>query len=332
MTAPTTSTVPGWPDTDALRGQVHDLHARAGVLASESSLLGLACALALAHGVALLVIPTAVLPVSRALLASAAGLAAIGLALAALARLMRVGGADRGLPWQRQWWPMWLTGLGCALTQATALLLQNRHEALLGSEPVAVLTLWSSGLLLAATLGVLVALLGLAAVGLRQLSVWWPAGGQPAPLVPLTLPALHLYATLAHLLAGGVGLLALIGLGGPSQDPQLRTFLAMAVSTLCVHATLPSVVLLGQFRRALRPLRAAGVRLSTLERGYALSAAGVVLGLLLPGLVALANLLDVVQQGLGPACALLAASSHALRYGLVLLSWTKPQPQPPITA
>lgn len=315
-----------WPEADQQRGEVHDLHARAGVLASESSLLGLASGLSVAQGVALLVVPTVVLPFARALLASTVGLLGIGLLLSALARLLGMGGGPRHAPWQQLWWPTWLTCLANALTQGAGLLLQSRHEAGLGTEPVAVLQVWSTGLTLVATAGLALGLLGLASVSLRQLATWWRSNDAPIGWVQLRSPALHLYTTQAHLLCGGVGLVALIGLAGQPKAGELHTYLAMAVTTLCVHAALPAVLLLGQLRRGLRPLRAAGVRLSTLERGYALAGGGVVLGLLLPGLAALANLLDVVHDGLGLSCALVAASSHAVRYGLVLLSWTKPQP------
>lgn len=308
---------------DSARVDAHDLHARAGLLASEASLLGLAFGLALATAIGIWVQPLAFLPLLRALLASSCGLASVGVVLAIAGRLLGLGATGRPQESvQRLFGPMIAAGVALAAVQGAALWLQTRHEAALPEQARSALTLWSEAGWLAGTGGLAIGLVGVAAVSLRQLAAWWQPEpvGQPAVL---RHPVAHLYAAAAHLVLGGLGLAALIGHAGGRMDAELRYYLAMACATLAAHTTGATLVVLHGVRQRLRPLRAAGIRLPTLERGYVLAAVGLVAGVLLPALVALANLLDLAADGLAVACAVTAASNHAVRYGLVLLSWRR---------
>lgn len=289
-----------------------EIHARAGLIASEFSLLGLGAGLLAVTALAVLLQARLVLPIVRPALAAGAGLVTFGVAVTLLGRWLNLGGSrKRPAPLPFTFWPLVVLGLLLAATAWTALGLHAGQEARVerGGD---VLQLWGPAiwLLLAAagTLGVPL----LAGLGLRALAA--VEAGAP-------LPVGQLFQSISHVLLGGLALFTLLTYAADQMTLELRSCLATAMATLCGHTMLWTAYLLRGSRRALGQLRAEGVRVPVLERGHRLASAALVFGVLGPGLVVLADLVLARDTGLAVACSLLAVSGHAMRYAWVLLGW-----------
>ena len=123
---------------------------------------------------------------------------------------------------------------------------------------------------------------------------------------------------------GGAGLVGFIGLFAETLPRGLQVYLSTAICVICGHAALSATVLLHGSRRRLRAMRDAGVRLHLLERGHALAAATLLLGVVVPGLFVLAHLLLTRDVPLIYPCLVLAFSNHPMRYAFVLLPTAPP--------
>lgn len=285
-----------------------EIQARAGLIASESSLLGLGAGTLVSVALAVALQGRHALPVLRPAVAAAAGLLTCGVTLMVFARRLDVGASARrpqGLP--QTFRPTVLLAAVTAAVAWLALVLIARHEAGLGATtgPAP----YGPG---AAVVAVVAALAGvplLGALGLRQVAA---AGGA-------TMPVAQLLQATGHSLLGGFALLMLIGFASRAMTVELKYTLGTAITTLGAHTILWSTWLLRGSRQAVAQMRADGVRMPLVERGHWLASAAVVAGLLVPGLVVLANLVTVRDTGLAVACSVLAVSNHAMRYAWVLL-------------
>ncbi len=288
-----------------------ELHSRAGLIASEYSLIGLGAATLLVTLLLLLLPDFADLQLLRPGLAASAGLLGCGAAISVVGRWLDLGGSRRHVQLSRLWWPL----MTCALLGASGSLL-GLHRAGQIRE-TAEHVLWPTPLLgLFIALGAL-AIATLAVLGLRALLA--VDAGAPLPIV-------QLWQATTHCLLGGVGLVALIGFSADTLPRPLQVYLATAISVMCGHAALSATVLLHSSRRTLRGVRAAGLRVHLLERGHALASATLLLGIVVPGLMVLAHLLLSRDLPLMPACFIVALSNHAMRYAFVLLPLNAPLP------
>ena len=233
-----------------------DAHARAGLIASECSLIGLGAATLLVTLLLLMLPDFGGLQLLRPGLATSAGLLACGAAISVVGRWLDLGGSRRQLRLARLWWPL----LVCALMGAGGgwLALHRAGQVRETADRV----LWPTPLLgLFAFLAVL-AVVTLAALGLRALvSV---AGAA-------RLPVVQLWQATTHALLGGLGLITFIGVFSETLPRGLQVYLATAMCVTAGHAALAATALLHDSRRTLRGLRAAGLHVQLLERGHALA-------------------------------------------------------------
>ena len=285
--------------------QLHaQIHARAGLVATEFSLLGLGAATLI---VTLLV---ALLPefggpqLVRPSLAVSAGLLGCGTAISVVGRSLDLGGTRQNQTMRWLWWPLLaLSVLGAlggwqALHQVGLLAtMPDRH----GWPPA----------LLALSVGLaVVCVLLLAVLGLRALAA--VHAGAPAPVW-------QLWQAMTHTLLAAVAMVALVGITADVLTREMHAFLGTAICVMAGHAVVAGTWLLRSSRRRLAVLRAAKVHAHMLERGHTLGSMALLLGLVAPGLLVLANLLVAKDIALAPACAVLAVSNHAMRYAWVLL-------------
>ncbi len=291
-----------------------EIHARAGLIASEYSLIGLGAAALLVTLLLLLLPDYADMQLLRPGLAASAGLLGCGAAVSVVGRWLDLGGSRRQVRLARLWWPLLSGALIGALGSLLAL-----HRAGLIRE-TADHVLWPTALLGLFAALALVALFLLAALGLRALAA--VDSGAPMPLT-------QLWQSTTHCLLGGLGLVALIGFSADTLPRALQVYLATAISVMCGHAALAAARLLHGSRRTLRGLRAAGLHVALVERGHALASGALLIGIVVPGLLVLWHLLVNRELPLMPACGVIAVSNHAMRYALVLLPLNAPLSQIP---
>jgi len=287
-----------------------DIHARAGLIASESSLLGLGAGAISASTLAALLLGHAAAPILRSGLAAGAGLCSCGVVLAWLGRSFDLGGSSRHPEsLARMWWPVMGLGVAVSIAGWATLVLVVQHEA---ASLVAVDAVWpwGSGTAIAAVGALTCSWLTLAALGLRALTAI--DAGAPMPLA-------QLFQATSHHLLGGLGLLMVMGYASDAMGVELKFALGAAICTIAAHTILWSAWILRGTRFAINRLRVQGVRVPVVDRGHALASAAVVLGLLAPGLTVLAGLVTGRDTGVAIACAVLAVSNHAMRYALVQL-------------
>ena len=279
-------------------------HARAGLIASEYSLVGLGASALLMTLLLSLLSDVGGLQLLRPGLAASAGLLGCGAAISVVGRWLDLGGSRRQADLARLWWPM-ITG---ALLGACGSLLALHRAAQI--REAAERVLWPVPLLgLFLALGA-VAMVVLAALALRSLLA---VTGGPV------LPVVQLWQATTHALLGGASLVAFIGLFADAMPRGLQVYVATGICVMCGHAALAATWLLHRSRQRVRLLRAAGVRVHLVERGHALAAATLLLGVVVPGLIVLAHLLLSRDVPLLPACLILAFSNHPMRYAFVLL-------------
>ncbi len=280
------------------------MHARAGLIASEFSLLGLGAAtltvaalLGAMHG-------RIALPLVRSGVGVSAGLVTAGLLLTGVGRYLDLG-RSRHHPegMANTWLPVAV--LAALLTLATWTCLATLMRTDPGAEDLQLITwlLDGSAVLLAVPL--------LAGLGLRSLGA--VEGGAPMPLA-------QLFQAIGHCLLGGVALLTLIGLSSDALSLELKYYLGASLCTGCAHVIGWSAWLLRGSRVGLRGLREQGVRVPLLERAHTMASLALVLGIMAPGLLVLADLVTLRETGLVVACAVLAVSNHAMRYAWALLA------------
>ncbi len=289
--------------------QPEPLHARAGMIASEFSLIGMGAAVALVALLAAALQRNVAMPIVRPALATAAGLSSCGLLAALLTRYFAVGVSPAAYPSESRDFA-WFIGVATSMTAmawwGTAALGDLQAVVRGGGTPPH----WPVLMTICALITGVFAIATLAILSLRAL-----AALQSNPLQPVG----QMLQACGHTLLAGLGLITVIAYSADLMSLELRYYLGTAMTTTGAHTILWSAWILRGSRRARRQLLASGVRVPMLERGHRLATAALLLGLILPCLVILVDLVAVTDVGLPIAGAVLAASNHAMRYGLVLL-------------
>ncbi|MFZ4580373.1 MAG: hypothetical protein ACOYOB_18470 [Myxococcota bacterium] len=287
-----------------------EIYARAGLIASEHSLLGLGAGTLISTTLAVLVQGSAAAGLVLPALAASSGLLACGVGVAFVGRYLGLGGSSRrpaALPLTFR--PVVALGAVASVLGWLAVALVSRGSA--AGPPSYPGALDSTGFAVMAVASLGAALPLLAALGLRAIAA--VDGGAPMPVA-------QLFQATGHSMLGGLGLLVLIAFASGAMGLELKIAMGAAVTAACAHTLLWSAWLLRGSRRRMDRMRKAGLRVAMLERGHSLAAATTVVGLVAPGLVVMADLLLGRDTGLVIACAVLAVSNHAMRYAWVLLA------------
>lgn len=288
-----------------------EIYARAGLIATEFSLLGLGA------GSTIVTLLLALLPEHGGLvllrpgLAASAGLLGCGTAISVVGRALDLGGSRTHKSLYALWKPLLLLAvLGASLCWFSL------HRVGQLADTTEKWT-WPNSLLAVFVLLGMVAIVLLATLALRALT----AVQAGAPMAIAQMWQAH-----THTLTGALGLVTLIGYSTENLTRELQVFLATALCVMAGHAVLATLWLLRGSHRTLKGLRQAGLRVHLLERGHGMATLALLGGLIAPGLLVLANLL--IDKDISPvlACALFAISNHAMRYAWVLLPLQAPVP------
>lgn len=285
--------------------QLHaQIHARAGLVATEFSLLGLGAATVIVVWLLALLPDHGGLQLLRPGLAVGTGLLGCGTAITVVGRILDLGGTRQNRAMRLLWWPLASLSVVAAaggwwgLRQAGRLLLSPEGHG------------WPTPLMVLVVGLVAINILILAVLGLRALAA--VHGGAPNPVV-------QLWQAMTHTFAAALAMSALVGLAAEVMTKEIHAFLGTAICLVGAQAILSATWLLRSSRRHLANLRLAQIRVHLLERGHALASVALLAGLLVPTLFILANLLISKEIGLLPACVILAVANHAMRYACVLL-------------
>ncbi|MBI5611395.1 MAG: hypothetical protein HY902_21160 [Deltaproteobacteria bacterium] len=279
------------------RATAEDDQTRAGLLASEFSLIGLGAGLLLAAALMQLGSAGNDQPAGRETAVVAAGLLTLGGLLALAGWWWNLGDQRNRAPHLAQTLPFLLGfaalgALGAGLAAGLPWPTQSHTAAWLPGPTLLAVVALASGVPL------------LAVLGLRALAV---GPGRPP------LPLLQLLQASAHTLAGGAAVLLVLAAAADRLTVAARNDLTSAVGLLCGHALFWSGGLLAGWRH-LRRGQPPRPPTTTLERVDVLAGAVALLGLGLPGLVLANALLSGRETGLLAACAVAAASNHVMRY------------------
>ena len=271
------------------------VRARAGLIATEQGLCGLAAGLCLALGLTLAYAPNAPLSLIEPGLWCALVAGALGLAVTVVGRVLEIGEAPRRTPiLHAQFLPLAAGALlltaGAGLSLATA-----GTDGQLSSP--ARIWLWSAA---APSIAVLIAL------SLRS-----KAATQCDDAVS------ELSQPIGHALLGGMAALLAIGLITGHISATNTYLVGAAVTALAAATILATSLCVRRARSRLHAAQRDGGRFPLAEQAYRMAAIATVVGLLLPSVVVVADLLAARLTLLVLATAALAVSNHALRYALV---------------
>jgi hypothetical protein len=287
------------------RATAEDNQTRAGLLASEFSLIGLGSGLLVAVALMQLVSAGNDQPAGRETAVVAAGLLTLGALLALAGWWWNLGDPRDRAPHLASTLPFLLgfSALG-AVGAALAAGLQwptQSHAAT-----------WMPGPTLLTITGLLTGTPLLATLGLRALAVG--AGKPPMPL-------LQLLQASAHTVAGGAAVLLVLAAAADRLTVAARNDLTCAVGLLCGHALFWTAWLLAGWRQVRKRNGLPAIpNLPALERVDVLAGVVALLGLGLPGLVLANALITGREVGLLAACAVAAASNHVMRYAWAMAS------------
>jgi small-conductance mechanosensitive channel len=245
-------------------------------------------------------------------LAGAWGWLALGLLGAGLIWSLPVGLLDRdgSRPrggWLRPWLP--------TLTAAVAIVPASLGASLVGDGPPAP-EFWLAEVTAALAASALLALLGLQALGAVE-------NGSARPLAELS-------TTVGHALVGGAALVMMVGLLCGRMTAMLAYHLGAAVLIGDLLVLASTAVWLAGVRSALAGARGRFEPPAGLQQGLSIAMISALVGLLLPGLLILADLATARLSATLFACALLAVSHHSLRYAGVLLRVNPPPQRAPV--
>ena len=282
------------------------VRARAGLLATEQGLLGLAAGTSLvsgllawrdAEGFARLFGYSTWLTV---------GLATAGVTVTVVARVLDVGEAPRQAPVMHAWFvplvaaAVWVLAAACA---SVAL-----HEDGRG---------FGVGTIAALAAGMPASIVVLAALALRSAATC----GQDSETV-----LSELGQPIGHGMLGGAAAILLIGLISGQITAGLTYKVGVAITALAAATLFATALSVRRARRRLHVLSRDGGRFPVAEQAYRLAAGATVLGLLLPAVIVVADLLAARLTLLVVAAAAMAVSNHALRYALVACALSSPKP------
>ena len=285
------------------------VRARASLAANELGLLGLAAGTAMAVALVSAMHGDEAMIVGRHALWIALGLAGTGLLWTVAARHLRYGRWDRGAArMAATWWPMLIPALLLTAGLLTLLLIWPANASP-GPEAGRAVGDGTTIRWLLAPVGV-VALLTLVSLSLRGVA----AAEQQA-----IAPVAEIARPLAHALLGGLAIVLMTGLMAGSISAELTYHLGAAVIVTAACAIIWTGMCLRAARTALQTSRGLGNSWPMAQRGYRTTTVATLLGIIVPALVVLADLMSARLTGMVPACAALAVSSHALRFGWILL-------------
>ena len=111
----------------------------------------------------------------------------------------------------------------------------------------------------------------------------------------------------------------MVGLIGGTITAELTYHLGAAVVVICAATILWTGLGLRASRAVLQRARNSGSTWPLAERGYRTATVATLLGLVVPALVVLADLMSARLTGMVLACAALAVSNHAVRFGWTLM-------------
>ena len=284
--------------------QFHELQSRAGLIASECSLIGVGAGLAIALSLAAGLLGPAVVPIGRDALVVSAGLVSAGLVASAIGHGVDLGGCRLGLPrLARSWLPLLASGVVLAVVLWLAALWAWPAPG--KPLPVALAALlWASAL---------AGVLTLASLAVRVLAA---AVAQQ----PLGLALMLLLQSVAHSLAGGLAIYVLLVAATDRLSPLGREHLTGAMSMVLGLSALWASALLRRSRTLGRHLSQAGKSTLEFDRAHYLASAATLLGLALPGVVVLYTSVSGRDAGLLVACGMAAGSGHVMRYAWVILA------------
>lgn len=281
------------------------MRARATVVATEATTLGLSAALHLALILAALQRPVAAAHFIRAGLLLAAGLATLGGGWLLLVRYLRLGRAADPAD------PLWRSLSPALALTATLALSQLVVVGLWWAQPVAIArqVVWTLP----------VPMFGLAVVALRALAAL--EGRSRTPVADLILAA-------SHGLLGGLASCMLVGLLAGQLSAELTYELGIGTSMAALWTTIAAARVLASARSALSAETAAGRRWPTSQGGLRSAALVLVLGVAVPATVLSTALLAARLTGVELACVALAVSVHTLRYAGVTMRYGATMPSP----
>jgi hypothetical protein len=282
---------------------LNEVQARAAVLASEQTLLGLGAGTLASSLLTLWLPPSVQLPLLELATTAGAVLLACGWLAGAVAWLL-----DWGRLRSESGPGSVVAVLAASALAACAAAAWSRGQ--LGAHGVAAgipALRWAVGC----------AVVVLAAGGLRALG---------AATTSVILPTWQLAQASGHALLGGWSLLLLMALASHTVAPEHRFFASVA---LCVGAA--QTVLVTAWLQ-----RHSGLRLYALDhrqpwprpwrQAHRIASVGLLAGLVVPALIVLVSLQGGYDKGLALACAAVAASYHPLRYAAALANSAVPAP------
>ncbi|GEM_PF-3406601 len=283
------------------------VRARAGVIATEHGLIGIAAGLLLAitlvgliHGEA------SALPLFAPGLWVIVGLGGGGMVISVASRVLEIGEAPRQAPRLGLWWRPAMASAAAFLVPSIVAIVLLDDEA----QSFATARAWQ----VAGTPG---ALLALATLSIRA---------QTAARIRSHRVVAELAQPIAHAVLAGGSTALLVGLLTGQMSAHTTYRLGAAVCASAALTVASTGLCVRRVRAELHRMRAQGARFPVAEQAYRLAAGATMIGLLVPAVVIVADLLAARLTGMVLAAAALAVSSHALRYALTASSLALPAP------
>lgn len=279
--------------------------ARAALIAAETALVGLSAGTAIALALVIAAHGSAVEPLVRPALWLGGATGVLALVISIAGRALEIGEAPRRpAVLGRLWRPLIAASASCTAGQMAAAL----SDASGPFAPRIALIISISAALGAVALG---------CAALRAHLVTAP----PATVEPMVATTAQ---TIGHSLLAGLAGLLLIGLLTGKVTAGLTYHLGVAITALASVTAMSTAATIRGFRAKLTAGRAKGTRWPLAEHGYRFAAVTMMIGVLLPSVVVIADLLAARVTLLAVACAVLAVSSHALRYALCITALAMP--------
>ncbi len=303
----------GYPELNVILAPT-TARARAALVATETALIGLCCGGAVAVVLVSSTHGEVAAPLFRPAVWLFGGAGLLGLVISIAGRVLEVGEAPRQTPvLHRLWQPLIAVAVACVIALFTAL---TTAGAITPGARAELISRVAAG----------IGLVGMTALSLRVRTALSTSAPPKPRVAALAQPIAH------SLLSGMAGLL-FIGLVTGRVTAQLTYHVGVGVTALAAATALSTAITIRGVRVRLRSGRPTGGRWPLAEHGYRLSAITVMIGLLLPAVVVIADLLAARLTLMAMACAMLAVSSHALRYALAITELALPPPrrrrQPP---
>lgn len=281
------------------------VQARAGVIATEFSLLGLGSAMLLVISLAVASLGDAVMPVVRQAATLATGMVVGGVLSLVCSHQLDIGGCRRySRHMDKLVWPLLLLAGLQLLAMAYCLAVPWPQPGATAWASAPMVCLMASSLLLAVPL--------LAGVALRALG---------APILPAPMPATQLLQSIGQTLLAAAAMFLALCCSTQAVAPTARHAVAAAVCTLAAPVLLGAAWLLRESRRVVRLLLASATRLPGVVRCHRIASAATVAGLMLPSLLILHALVTGRDALIWPACVLMVGSNHAMRFAWTFAGW-----------